>query len=155
MEYSTDGRNFSLLQFVASRSNNGYSAAPLLYHAQDDITTAGKVFYRLKQIDKNGQSQYSKTISLSRYSTLAQIAVYPNPVSNHVVQFSCSDTHHDLNVEIIDVQGRILVSHRFLADQFNTTETLSAPYLNDGFYWMSFESGGNKVVKKILFKEVW
>ena len=153
IEYSLDGRNFSLLQNIASRSLNGNSNLPLQYELTDNKTTAGIVYYRLKQIDLNGAFKYSKIISIKRFSAPLNIRIYPNPITNNIVQFTVSDNTKNLNAEIIDAQGRVLVSHLFKANRYQTTCILPAAYLNPGYYWVSFESGGNKIVQKVLFAE--
>jgi hypothetical protein len=53
------------------------------YTAYDHNPYAGKSYYRLEQIDRDGKYSFSKTVSVTRASSSA-INVYPNPATDYI-----------------------------------------------------------------------
>ena len=72
-------------------NGNGNSNSPKSYFYEDKNVTAGKYSYRLKQIDNDGQFEYSKTIevniTLPAKFELSQN--YPNPFNPTKKTFIC------------------------------------------------------------------
>ncbi len=62
-------------------SGNGNSNSPKNYSFEDKTVTSGKYSYRLKQIDNDGQFEYSKTIEVNFGApTKFELSQnYPNP----------------------------------------------------------------------------
>jgi hypothetical protein len=82
IEKSTDGKIF---HFIGKTNAAGYSNQKKDYHYADTDISDGKVlYYRLKQVDKNGQFQYSKTVSVALNNKYVQWAVYPNPAKTQL-----------------------------------------------------------------------
>ena len=62
-------------------NGNGNSNSPKDYSFVDDKVSAGKYSYRLKQIDNDGQFEYSKTINVD-FNGVKKFELsqnYPNP----------------------------------------------------------------------------
>jgi Secretion system C-terminal sorting domain len=76
--------------------------------------------------------------------------VFPNPIANNDIQFEMVDNSKDFTAQIIDIQGRVLFNKTFKSYQYNPIVSISEPFLNAGIYWLSLESGGQKMVKKIV-----
>ncbi len=103
IEAGTDGKDFSKIGFVASRSAAGNSSTVLNYsfnHKQPEPVQ----YYRLYQIDLDGSKAYSKTIRVENSSS-ELIVVAPNPASAYF-QIRASTTPKQ--VKLIDVQGRVV-----------------------------------------------
>ena len=45
------------------------------------VPSAKVIYYRLKQVDFDGQFSYSNTVSVSNYETEDEVLVFPNPVA--------------------------------------------------------------------------
>ena len=65
-----------------------------------------QTFYRLKMVDKDGSSEYSKIIKIGESSQHA-LSVYPNPVSN-VLQVK--DLLQNTTISIMGVDGKVYKS---------------------------------------------
>jgi hypothetical protein len=78
------------------------------------------------------------------------VKVFPNPIKNKVIQFELADNLKDLNVHIVDNQGRILINRSYKARQYDTLISINNVELNTGFYWLNLESGGAKTAEKIF-----
>lgn len=77
VERSHDGRNFETLGFVSATAN---AAAVSAYTYTDAKPYYGFNYYRLKQVDYDGQYDYSWIVNTS--VTNESIKVYPNPATN-------------------------------------------------------------------------
>ena len=80
--------NFEKIGFV---QGNGNSNSPKYYSFEDNNLTAGKYSYRLKQIDTDGQFEYSKVIEMNHGAPMKYELSqnYPNPFNPvTTIQFS-------------------------------------------------------------------
>ena len=153
IEYSKDGHAFSRLDFVPTKASNGSSSAELRYDYLDTKTVNNIVYYRLKQLDRDGGFKYSNTIVIRRDSKQNIYTIFPNPITNNTLNFSVSDNSKPLTVNVVDYQGRTLITQRYEALGYSNTVSLPMPYLNTGIYWVIFSNDGNKMVKKIVLEE--
>lgn len=82
IEQSNDGVNFSQLQTIPAAGN---STDPISYGWTHHNLTAGKIYYRLKIVDKNGQSNYSNIVVVTiNRNTAISLGVYPNPATEKI-----------------------------------------------------------------------
>ena len=72
-----DGKNFF---YIGKTKAAGRSNAKKAYnYAELDDSSDKTLYYRLKQVDTDGQFKYSNTISVSKNGQKMKWAVYPNP----------------------------------------------------------------------------
>ena len=77
IEKSTDGKNFF---YIGKTKAAGRSNVKKAYNYADlDDSRDKTLYYRLKQVDTDGQFKYSKTISVNKNGQKTKWAVYPNP----------------------------------------------------------------------------
>jgi hypothetical protein len=108
IERSTDGKIFSQVGTVASKGNG---TGNLDYSYKDDISNAtGTVYYRLKQVDKDGSYTYSNVISMSIKNThLETMLVYPNPTQSNNINLKIQLTApQQIEVRIVDMAGAVV-----------------------------------------------
>ena len=66
------------------------------------------VYYRLKQVDYNGEFDYSEIRTLNfEPSTLNSFYVWPNPVNGNVINLSIVDDYEVVTIEGIVIKGEI------------------------------------------------
>jgi hypothetical protein len=76
------------------------------YNFTDAKPGEGINYYRIKQVDQNGQFSYSKTISVENRSSTAALLVYPNPV---VSQLYVKDVNQQIDyIRVFTTDGRKL-----------------------------------------------
>lgn len=109
LQRSADGRNFSSIYFIASKALQGNSNTQLQYNHVDEKPMNGINYYRLKQVDKDGNISYSG-IALIKNSAANGITldVYPNPVTDRMKIKLASATINKVDVVITDMAGRII-----------------------------------------------
>ncbi len=103
VQKSTDGFNFSAINFVQGKGNSSVENS---YSFIDKKVLAGNNFYRLKQIDIDGNSKYSSTIRLDFKHF--DWAIFGNPISsNSWVQLQLAKTAK-VAIKIISLDGKII-----------------------------------------------
>lgn len=146
VQRSTDGENFENIGEVPAAGN---SNVILDYHFVDMEAMGNIIYYRLKQVDYNGQYDHSKTIVVSKEDNeQMEVTAYPNPVQNRLsIRFS--DEQEKVLLEITDMNGRKLYEKEYssVSDiQINTSNW------NAGIYLLRISSG-NAVHYQKLVKE--
>ena len=95
-----------------------------------DMTSGGyKYYYRLKQVDKSGESLYSNVISLVSNKRVYSYNAFPNP-SHGEIQISMPSGEKE-NVCIYDMKGKLVFENKALSanDKINTKVWPSGNYL--------------------------
>lgn len=126
IEYSIDGRNFSKAGTVAA-ANNGSVANSYSFMVKD--LTAGKYYFRIKQVDKDGQFDYSKTITLEIDNKVA-VSLYPNPVKDQLNIYTAKNIYN--TAYIINSTGKILKTITLTA----STTQVDVSSLSTGIYFV-------------------
>ena len=154
IERSFDGSNFEVVSsFIQSKGTNGNSNGLLNYQWYDYSVRAqvsSAVYYRIRQIDFNGQSETFGPIALNNRKHDELISVYPNPSSKDVyVRFEGSADGSE-EVHLLDMTGRkiTVLSER----NSNGLWKLSVDHLDRGFYQVRMIQGSREYTRKIVVK---
>lgn len=107
VQISTDGINFSPLQFVESKAVNGNSTRQIMYDYTNARPPAATTYYRLRQIDKDGNGVLSNVVRLETSSGNHAFNVYPNPATGIVNIVS----NQMQSIIITDATGRALIKY--------------------------------------------
>jgi hypothetical protein len=76
------GGSFIKIGMVAAKSNNGTMTT---YNFYDKDRKAGKNFYRLKIVEKSGDSSFTAVVKVNVGATTSELTIFPNPVSGKAV----------------------------------------------------------------------
>jgi hypothetical protein len=140
VERSTDGKNFGAIDFVKSLAINGISSTDIQYNYTDTHPTPGYDYYRLKQIDMDGKSVYSKTLAVY-LSDDAAPEVYPNPGRDFVKVNAAKED----KVIVLDLSGKVL---RVVVTDLDRQKMIQTNNLPDGNYYVKIISeSGNRTLK--------
>ena len=133
-------------------NGNGNSNSPKNYSFVDDNVTAGTYSYRLKQIDNDGQFEYSKAIEigLTAPDKFELSQNYPNP-------FNPSTT---INFNLPEASNVKLIIYNILGQEVKTlvnafkeagvhTIDFNASELNSGLYIYKIEAGSFTQTRKM------
>jgi len=112
VERSIDGQRWNEFSFVkASGSSTGAQ-----YQANDATPQKGMNFYRLKQVDNDGQVTYSAVKAVNFNDAGGRgVLVYPNPARG-VVKVFTGDQIGNTRYSLISADGRVLKSGVIAAD---------------------------------------
>ena len=150
-------------QNIGFVSSQGSSASPENYSFSDELDTSsfiGDIFYRIKQIDVSGTSQYIKEIKLNVNLTPQTFVLfnnYPNPFNpNTLIKYSLP-TNSRVEIKVYNIVGQLV------SELINTIQTtgdhkivFNAAGLPSGIYFDVLEAKsldgkqGSTLVKKMV-----
>jgi hypothetical protein len=145
LEYSSMGSVFTPLAKVATMAENGQSTTPLVYSFEHTKPAVGHNYYRLTQVDIDGQMQrISEVIDVQRRGTDQVCILYPNPGTN---QFSVQWEAQNEQVRILmyDVSGRLVYSKEQRVTPGRQTINTQVHDVADGLYTIQVIDGEERV----------
>lgn len=81
-----------------------------------DIGKGEKIFYRLKQMDMDGQFEYSTVVELLSAGQAISMKVYPNPATDFV-SIEVNNGQGDKYLKIISTDGKVLEQRKMSQDE--------------------------------------
>ncbi len=141
VERSLNGKAFASIGQV---KGNGTTNVVQHYHFTDGFAPAGTVYYRLKQVDFDGKSEYSKAISVKATGSkaAAQVGVSPNPFQ-HQLSFSINSAEtRQVQVALYDLHQKLIYKEALevAAGKVSLTKELST--LANGVYLLKVTGAG-------------
>ncbi|MBK9097326.1 MAG: T9SS type A sorting domain-containing protein [bacterium] len=132
---------------------NGNSNSPKYYSFDDKNLRSGKYSYRLKQIDTDGQYEYSKVIEVNLDSPMKYELSqnYPNPFNPvTTIQFSIPEAA-EVNLSVYNILGEeVAVLINELKEAGIYTVNFNATELNSGLYVYKLSAGNYSETKKLM-----
>ncbi len=145
--------NNQKFETIGQIKGNGTSAVSQRYEFTDDAlnTQNSTTYYRLQQVDFDGNSTYSKTVSVVSESK-ATLAIYPNFAKKG--DNLTLETVKNAQVEVFDISGRVvqvIQKSSAISQSLIETATLTIPTsdLPSGRYFVRLV--GNGLVKTSSF----
>ncbi|MBK7378979.1 MAG: T9SS type A sorting domain-containing protein [Ignavibacteriales bacterium] len=133
-------------------NGNGNSNSPKSYSFIDDNVSAGSYSYRLKQIDNDGQFEYSKVIGVSfmKPSEFSLAQNYPNPFNpTTTIQFTLPRAGN-VKLTLFNLLGQKI---KTLINEYKEsgvhTLNFNASDLNSGLYIYKLEANGLVKTRKM------
>ena len=142
IERSADGVDFHLIGEVMGHSTTSVAQH---YTFIDTEVPAATTYYRLKQLDIDGQFEYSKIIALYRNGDVA-FRIGPNPLSDYV-ELQMPPQTGNVTVKLINVAG-VEVMRR----EMDGSGRMSVPNVARGTYLLSVEKGIERLFTQRIFK---
>ncbi len=136
IERSVDGKNFELIGFVKGVGNSNRINQYSFIDKNNE-----SAFYRLKQIDFDGQFEYSNIISTKNDNTGIEIA--PNPFKDEVM---ITDNKTITKTEIVDLTGKVVLS----TEQNSNKVMVNTSGLKNGVYYIKIYNNAEVYSKKII-----
>lgn len=137
--------DFTTIAMVASKAANGNSTLPLQYVYNDLNAYAGKIFYRLRQKDIDGQETFSNIRIVNRTNNIQpSLKVWPVPAIDKVnVLVKSIESPQVLSV--LDMQGRVIKKY-----QVQNEQTIVITGLIKGAYILRLNTGLSSIAEKIV-----
>lgn len=102
IEHSTDGRQFTTAGEVKATGNSSTTKQYQFIHTSP---AKGMNYYRIRQVDKNGDFTYSKALHLLYHPDKKELLVAPNPATDQV--YVISSTGRNISkAELYDLSGK-------------------------------------------------
>jgi hypothetical protein len=145
LEYSSAGTVYTPLAKVGTLAENGQSATALVYAYNHTTPTVGHNYYRLTQVDIDGQKQVvSEVIDVQRRGIDQVCILYPNPgMGQFTVQWEAQ--HEQATILMYDVSGRLVYSTQQQVSPGRQTIQTNVPEVADGLYTIQVMDGEERV----------
>lgn len=144
VERSTDGASYTAIGRVKAAGN---SSNPLNYEYNDATPFKGKNYYRLKQVDLDGKSEYSLIVTVLIGNTIGGLSLYPNP-ANDVVNIVNNSGVMIREIRIFNSAG--VAVRRFIPLANNSTIQLPISELSKGIYILKVVTSKGTEILKVL-----
>ncbi|RYE22458.1 MAG: tandem-95 repeat protein [Sphingobacteriales bacterium] len=138
IEHSADGITWSAIAFVNSKATNGNSSSRINYSFLHTQPVNGINYYRLKQTDLDGKSEYSDVRTLN-FEIVAAIKVYPNPAVEWVMLEGINSNH---TIIILDAAGKLMKIARSTSNNYRINISSFAV----GTYHVIIRNAGGKII---------
>jgi hypothetical protein len=153
VEKSTDaGNSWNLLNTVTAA---GTSFSRKDYSSYDAKPVSGDNYYRIKQIDADGNFKYSITVRINVNIDGITSTVLNNPFTNGIAVDLLSSNSTSLNVKLIDIAGKVVVQQNWTVTKGASRQSINnLNGLSKGLYILSAtNNNGDIVLKQKLLKQ--
>ena len=138
---SIDGINFSQIGFVSGAGN---SSVLLNYSYTDETELSGKIYYRLKQIDIDGNGKYSPIVYVNGSNDYA-VSFYPNPVQTSITLQSSQIVKE---IDLVNTTGQIIKKW----NNVSPNSQLDVSNIASGTYFLHFINNDFVQTQKLVKK---
>ncbi|HTL06907.1 MAG TPA: zinc-dependent metalloprotease [Chitinophagaceae bacterium] len=147
IERSVDGATFTTIGNVAAlNSSTGGN-----YTYTDKNPNAGKLYYRLKQIDFDNRSERSKIVLVDPATNATAARVVQNPFTNQIAfDFGKTQTGN-ASIQLIDLAGRqVFYKNQEISGQSLITINLSGSVIASGVYILQINTQQGRYMQKVV-----
>lgn len=142
---------------IITEPAQGNSLTQNRYQAFDDEPHEGHNYYRLKEVDYDGQTQLSEVVSVYyQPATNRQITTYPNPADRYV-NIELSGFEEPVQLTLLSATGRTFLEKEYANSDYNAKIHLTLPEnMKKGIYILQIqgkESGTTAKTKLVVIKD--
>ena len=136
--------------FLTQIQGAGNSNDMINYNFVDKNPYEGVSYYRLKQVDFNGEFSYSNIESVTNRETRL-ISLYPNPIHNNLTLATNFDVDQEVSILIFSVTGKLINQQSVLIIKGLATLNISTEQIALGSYFVKIISNNELIkVQKII-----
>lgn len=146
IERSANGRDFTPLTKVTAAGNSAQSHA---YSVVDDKPLAGSNYYRLRSVDKDGQSTVSRIIRVV-FDKQVVVTYAPNPAKSTLV-INVIEAKEPVTVQLMDAQGKA-VRYRLSPAGNNQPVIFNLAGLSKGLYVLKMTTSQSVQAEKVVIE---
>jgi len=147
VEKSTDGNKYTAIGSVKAAGN---SQALIKYYLVDPVPGADLLYYRLKTIDLDGSSRYSKVVVL-KASGIITHSIKPNPFTNELTVQVELVKKQPVTITLFDGAGKQVFLYKAEGSRgVNNIPVSGLGRLSKGLYTMVITTNGQPVQQKLV-----
>jgi len=97
------------------------------------------------------QQNYEDIVAIEEASIFDKLTLFPNPVHS-TLQFEGHIASSNLNIEILDFQGKRVFNESILLAEINIKQSIDLSFLSNGMYTvvLSDDTRSHQLIKKII-----
>ena len=147
VEKSFDGKNFTTKGVVIATTKVGAES-----YTYAESANAEKIYYRLKMVDKNQITTYSKILAFQTKSGGSSgIKIVTNPITDKLTLSFGSTVNQSVEIKVYDVSGRTQLIERMNAYEGNNQISLTVgSSIKPGMYIVELSNGSERQSAKFL-----
>ncbi len=144
VQYSIDGTDFLTIH----RTDGAGNKNDLSTYSFEDFDHLGtKSYYRIKQVDFDGQFSYSDVKSITRRKLETEVSLYPNPVNESL---NIQTDLNNVDLRIVDALGKVYVAN--LSNLSDQNGVMDVSHLNPGVYFLEINRGSERSIHTFVRK---
>lgn len=148
IERAIDGQTFSAIGTIIAVGNTNVQIS---YQFVDNSPIEGKNYYRLKMVDKDGQTAYSHIIQINRTeNSTSTVVVYPNPTKDNITLQIQSTSQQKMHIDIINGNGKVVKALVINAVNGLNQQTVNVSSLQHGLYVVKIVSNNQTTISKFI-----
>ena len=150
IQRSQDGHLFETIGFIKGAGNsnaiNNYS------YVDNEIDAITTYCYRLKQLDFDGTSDYSKTICVAarKLEAGSGSTTQPNPFNTELTVVLNSALEGNATVELVDMLGKVIAVKSVNTEKNNSSVQFDTNHINNGIYFVRINQNGSITTSKVV-----
>lgn len=122
VERSTDGLNYKTIAVVLGALN---SSLQNKYSLTDKNITDAVVYYRLRQVDMNGQAHYSAVRTVRNSQNASVTNIYASAKQTITIDFN-SDVKNNVSVQVVNMNGQVVATREYKQVAYRVTLSVAA-----------------------------
>ncbi len=140
-------RNTHQWNFVSEQAAAGNSSQSIGYAVLDQDPLGGISYYRLVQVDNNGEDKIYGPVSVSCAGSRNGMMVFPNPSKGEfTVEISSDDNNSQAEIRILDLAGKTVTTRVVDIEAGNNQVMFNETELQRGSYIVRLISGNNEMM---------
>lgn len=144
IEHSLDGSHFQETGVIKGKGNTIASNHYEFMHLSPSV---GYNYYRLKQVDYDGNFRYSSILK-TEYSDLLRLSLYPNPVKDEITIGGEIRDDEAILWTICDQYGKVLAQ-----GESESSRSVNMQAFQPGLYFIKLQKEGTQSVTHKVMKE--
>lgn len=145
IERSNNGNTFIKINSVIAVKEGGVNN----YSFTDNAPLSGNNYYRIKQVDKDGNYQYSSIRQVDLNGAVKYWNLYPNPARNSTTLFALNN-YSKAAITISDLNGKIIYRSSLNNVVANQQIQIPLQQLSKGVYVIKIVTGENTETQKLV-----
>lgn len=147
IERTHDGAHWEI---IGETVGAGFSSSISRYTFIDENPYSDMNYYRVKQVDFDGQYDYSDVVMV--HSSVAQkqfeVSVFPNPAKD-VVTVEWNKGDRNSKIVIIDINGKII---KQIDQTYNYSHTIDLTNIDTGIYFIQLVGANETITERLVVK---
>ena len=139
IERSSDGINFITIATVQGKGGNRETA-----YSFDDTEVKALQYYRLKNVDLDGHSNYSSILRVNRDDVTNTKVLFSNRITTMLSLRIIDMNTNDLSIKIIDNAGRVIKSQNVKINTGENSININTGSIPSGFYYLILSADNYK-----------
>ncbi|HVS98435.1 MAG TPA: T9SS type A sorting domain-containing protein, partial [Puia sp.] len=135
IERAGETGGYDSIDVVAGLNNKNQTT----YSFEDGHMVIGNNYYRLRQVDRDGNVRYSKVVTLYKNAPAAKgnsMGIYPNPATSTISYTVASTASTQVIVQVYNMSGVVLLTTQQQLNAGNNQQTVALSGLKNGNYFL-------------------